>query len=103
MGQPILSAGEQAVAGVKAKIAQTVADIRAIPVRLQQRVDQTKEEIQQAVEKKKQDVLAIPSKLQQRVEKARDDAIQTLEEEKQSLLLKVSASSNLDKRFDINY
>ena len=103
MGQPILSAGEQAVAGVKAKIARTVADIRAIPVRLQQRVDQTKEEIQQAVEKKKQDVLAIPSKLRQRVEKARDDAIQTLEEEKQSLLLKVSASSNLDERFNIYY
>ena len=90
MGQPILSAGEQAVAGAKAKVAQMVEDIRSIPVRLQQRLDQTKEEIRQAVEKKKNDVLSIPSKLQQRVEKAKDDAIQTLEEEKQSLLLKVS-------------
>ena len=89
MGRPILTAGEEAVTSAKAKVRQTVEDIQAIPVRLQQRLDQTKDEIRQAFEEKKKDVLSIPSKLQQRVEQAKDKAIESLEEEKQNLLLKV--------------
>eukprot|EP01036_Dinobryon_divergens_P029597 gene29597-38719_t len=89
LGRPILTAGEEAVASAKAKVRQTVDDIQAIPVKVQKRLDQTKEEIIQSLEAKKRDVLSIPSRLQQRVEQAKDKAIQSLEEEKQNLLLKV--------------
>ena len=92
MGRPILTAGEEAVASAKAKVRQTVDDIQAIPMKVQKRLDQTKEEIIQSLEAKKRDVLSIPSRLQQRVEQAKDKAIQSLEEEKQNLLLKVDRS-----------
>ena len=53
IGEPILAAGEQAVQSAQAKVQQTVDDIKAIPNRLTDNLNNAKAAAIQSVEDKK--------------------------------------------------